>query len=94
MSRSNTVNSAASDPQHHQQFQQIIQKWEKVKADPAHIDPTEVLCEMADILEKVRYIFFDRISDLIWLLYNFLILLLIYLKNFIQGSRSISYERP
>ena len=57
MSRSNTVNSAASDPQHHQQFQQIIQKWEKVKADPAHIDPTEVLCEMADILEKVRYIF-------------------------------------
>ena len=57
MSRSNTAN-ASNDPQHHQQFQQIIQKWEKVKADPAHLDPTEVLCEMADILEKVRYIVF------------------------------------
>ena len=56
MSRSNTANTS-NDPQHHQQFQQIIQKWEKVKADPAHLDPTEVLCEMADILEKVRYIF-------------------------------------
>ena len=54
MSRSG-ANNSSNDPNHHQQFQQTILKWEKVKLDPAHLDPTEVLCEMADILEKVIF---------------------------------------
>ena len=36
-----------------QQFQKLIKTWEENKNDPAHFDPTEILCEMADILEKV-----------------------------------------
>ena len=51
MSRSSA--NTNNDPSHHKQFQEAIKKWEEVRNDPAHNDPTEVLCEFADILEKV-----------------------------------------
>ena len=43
----------ADDSNQLQQFQKLIKTWEEAKNDPAHFDPTEILCEMADILEKV-----------------------------------------
>ena len=36
-----------------QQFQKLVKTWDESKSDPAHFDPTEIFCEMADILEKV-----------------------------------------
>lgn len=35
------------------QFQQLVKRWDEGKNDPNHFDPTEVLTEMANILEKV-----------------------------------------
>ena len=37
-------------------FNQLIKKWEDTKASTtsASFDPTEILCQIADILEKVR----------------------------------------
>ena len=63
MSRSSA--NTNNDPSHHKQFQDAIKKWEEVRNDPAHNDPTEVLCEFADILEKVSR-FADHIFDLHW----------------------------
>ena len=61
MSRSSA--NTNNDPSHHKQFQDAIKKWEEVRNDPAHNDPTEVVCELADILEKVSR-FTDHIFQL------------------------------
>lgn len=37
-----------------QNFQQLLKKWDEGKANTPVYDPTEVLSEMADILEKVK----------------------------------------
>ena len=40
-------------PNYLKQFQEVVKRWDEAKNDPAHYDPTDNLCEMAAILEKV-----------------------------------------
>ena len=55
MSRSATIPGPLDGEQNYQkQFQELVKKWDESKNDPAHFDATEILTEMADILEKVR----------------------------------------
>ena len=42
-------------PNYSKQFQEVVKRWDEAKNDPAHYDPTDTLCEMANILEKVTF---------------------------------------
>lgn len=54
MSRSGANSVPDETPNHQQNFQHLVKKWDELKNDPAHFDPTELLCDMAGILEKVN----------------------------------------
>ena len=53
MSRSGLMASSGEQQNFLPQFQQLIKRWDEAKQDPIRNDPTEILTEMADILEKV-----------------------------------------
>ena len=64
MSRSATIPGPLDGEQNYQkQFQELVKKWDESKNDPAHFDATEILTEMADILEKVRSEKFITLKD-------------------------------
>ena len=54
MSRSGQGASSNEEPSMLQQFQQFIKRWDEAKQDPTRVDPTDILTDMANILEKVN----------------------------------------